>query len=111
MKILLATNRKKHRENAIRMIENFNLSETDEVKIISVLDLAVRFRLTHTGDIYPQPPKSKRRVMKPPKKLLILPRKVLNAPVRTRTFLYRLKFLLAHRTNELLKLLTKLKRI
>jgi len=41
MKILLATDGTKHSEFAIRMIDKFNLSEGDEIKIVSVVDMAV----------------------------------------------------------------------
>lgn len=41
MKILLATDGTKHSDCAIKMIDNFNLSDGDEVKIVSVVDMAV----------------------------------------------------------------------
>ena len=41
MKILLATDGTKHSDCAIQMIDKFNLSDGDEVKIVSVVDLTV----------------------------------------------------------------------
>lgn len=41
MKILLATDGTKHSDCAIQMVNNFNLSDGDEVKIVSVVDMAV----------------------------------------------------------------------
>ncbi|HEY0427834.1 MAG TPA: universal stress protein [Pyrinomonadaceae bacterium] len=41
MKILLATDGTKHSDCAIQMIEKFNLSDGDELKIVSVVDMAL----------------------------------------------------------------------
>ena len=41
MKILLATDGTKHSDCAIKMIDNFNLSHGDEIKIVSVVDMAL----------------------------------------------------------------------
>jgi nucleotide-binding universal stress UspA family protein len=50
MKILLATDGTKHSDCAIRMIDNFNLSEGDEVKIVSVVDMALPLSIdVYTG--------------------------------------------------------------
>lgn len=49
MKILLANDGSKHSEPAIQTIGNFKLSSGDEVKIISVVDLAVPLAI----DLYP----------------------------------------------------------
>jgi nucleotide-binding universal stress UspA family protein len=48
MKILLATDGTKHSDSAIEMISNFNLSAGDEIKIVSVVDMAVPLSI----DIY-----------------------------------------------------------
>ena len=41
MRILLATDGTKHSYKAIQMIGNFNLSDQSEIKIISIVDMAV----------------------------------------------------------------------
>jgi nucleotide-binding universal stress UspA family protein len=41
MKVLLATDGTKHSECALKIIGRFNLSEGDEIKIVSVVDMAV----------------------------------------------------------------------
>jgi nucleotide-binding universal stress UspA family protein len=41
MKILLATDGTKHSDSAIKMVGNFKLSAGDEIKIVSVVDMAV----------------------------------------------------------------------
>lgn len=41
MKILLATDGTKHSDSAIEMVGNLKLSDGDEVKIVSVVDMAV----------------------------------------------------------------------
>jgi len=41
MKILLATDGTKHSDCAIKMVDKFNLSDGDEIKIVSVVDMAL----------------------------------------------------------------------
>lgn len=48
MKILLATDGTKHSDSAVETIKNFNFSETDEIKIVSVVDMALPLAI----DIY-----------------------------------------------------------
>jgi len=48
MKILLATDGTKHIESAVETIKNFQFSETDEIKIVSVVDMALPLAI----DIY-----------------------------------------------------------
>ncbi len=48
MKILLATDGTKHSDSAVETIKNFQFSETDEIKIVSVVDMALPLAI----DIY-----------------------------------------------------------
>lgn len=48
MKIILATDGTKHSDSALEIIKNFNLTAGDEIKIISVIDMALPFAI----DIY-----------------------------------------------------------
>lgn len=48
MKILLATDGTKHSDSAVETIKNFNLSAADEIKIVSVVDMALPLAI----DIY-----------------------------------------------------------
>lgn len=41
MKIILATDGTKHSESAVEILKNFDLNEDDEVRIVSVVDMAV----------------------------------------------------------------------
>jgi nucleotide-binding universal stress UspA family protein len=41
MKILLATDGTKHSDCAIKMVDKFNLSDGDEIKIVSVVDMVL----------------------------------------------------------------------
>jgi len=48
MKILLAIDGTKHSDSAVETIKNFKFSETDEIKIVSVVDMALPLAI----DIY-----------------------------------------------------------
>ncbi len=48
MKILLAIDGTKHSDSAVETIKNFQFSETDEIKIVSVVDMALPLAI----DIY-----------------------------------------------------------
>lgn len=53
MKILIATDGTKHGTAAVEMLKNLNLKEGDEVKIISVVDMAVPLAIDIYGGYLP----------------------------------------------------------
>lgn len=53
MKILLATDGTKCSEDAVRMISNFAFSESDTIKIISVIDMALPLSVDIYGGFLP----------------------------------------------------------
>ncbi len=53
MKILLATDGTKYGESAVKMLQRLNLGEGDEVKIISVVDLAIPLAIDIYGGYLP----------------------------------------------------------
>ena len=56
MKILFATDGAKQSEAAIEMLKHFQLGEGDEIKVVSVIDMAVPMAFCiHMGP--PMPPK------------------------------------------------------
>lgn len=52
MKILLATDGTKHSDSALRIIDKFNLTEGDEIKIVSVVDMALPLSIDTYGPGY-----------------------------------------------------------
>lgn len=52
MKILLATDGTKHSDCALRIIDKFNLTDGDEIKIVSVVDLALPLSIDLYGPGY-----------------------------------------------------------
>ncbi len=52
MKILLATDGTKHSDCALRIIDKFNLTEGDEIKIVSVVDMALPLSIDMYGPGY-----------------------------------------------------------
>jgi nucleotide-binding universal stress UspA family protein len=53
MKILLATDGTKHGDSAVEMLKNLALTEGDEVKIVSVVDMAVPLAIDVYGGYLP----------------------------------------------------------
>ena len=53
MKILFATDGAKHSDAAIEMLERFNLGEGDEIKVVSVIDMAVPMAVDIYGGYLP----------------------------------------------------------
>lgn len=62
MKILLATDGSKHSEGAIAIVKAFNLTETDSVKIISVVDMAVPMAIDMYAGYLPSTPEIEKQV-------------------------------------------------
>ena len=53
MKILLATDGTKQGESALEMLRRFKLSDLDEIKIVSVVDMAVPLSIDVYGGYLP----------------------------------------------------------
>jgi nucleotide-binding universal stress UspA family protein len=62
MKILIATDGTKHSECAIETIRNFNLTEKDEVKVVSVMDMAVPLAIDMYAGYLPSTPEIEKHV-------------------------------------------------
>lgn len=62
MKILFATDGTKHSQCAIDVVKNFKLNENDEVKVVSVMDMAVPLAIDMYAGYLPSTPEIEKQV-------------------------------------------------
>lgn len=70
MKILLATDGTKHSEFALGYIKNFNVAEGDQIKVVSVVDMAVPMAIDMYAGYLPSTPEIEKNLRENAERIL-----------------------------------------
>lgn len=71
MKILFATDGTKHSDYAISSLKNFDLNESDEIKIVTVMDMAVPLAIDMYAGYLPSTPEIETQVRENAERVLL----------------------------------------